>query len=414
MSGSSTRTESYISMALIALLLIVGVSLTDVANPQPDLRASTFVNDETGLRALYLTLEAAGLDVQRSYEPVQADEPTDRTLVLAAPTDPLLDREIDSLLDWVDAGGRLVVVHEPSAPPLFVVYTSDLLLALGRRSMHFLQHDVITKATLHPDLPHQGLRFNWRSRRRLMAVDEKHLEPHQRRKDPRVGAATALVSAWGVPFAEEIELGAGSVVLIADTLGLDNGNLHVTDHAILAADLLAGPDGREAQIVFDEFHHGFRPDGQKDDLAAALLALLLHSWPGRAVLALLLAMGVFVAGRTVRFGAPLPKERSRRRELTEHTTALGQVYATARARTAALRLIAAGARRRIGTRVGLSARMSPAEFDRRLGGCAAPGAAELARALTAAQSAQGHSDSELVQLAHDLTNAKRRFTHGRS
>jgi hypothetical protein len=164
--------------------------------------------------------------------------------------------------------------------------------------------------------------------------------------------------------------------------------------------------------VFDEFHQGFRDEGAQGRIGAALAALLVGTWPGRAVLVLLFAGALALAGRAVRLGAPERGRPPPRRALSEHAEALGRLFETARARAATLSILAAGARRVTGPRVGIPAALPAPEFARRLRASPADGAAELADALARADAAKASKDVEMAEIAANLAAAKRRLLHG--
>lgn len=412
--SESARVEAIVGFSLVALLLIGGSLTTEVTDPNPDLRASSFVNDRAGLRALYLVLEESGIDVTRRLEAVTPDTPADRTVVMAAPTDPVLDTEIDDLLAWVGAGGRLVVVDQPPAPPFHPVYTADLLAAVGLHSVRGPLTGGTSNEGLSYALPRNYDAFRWQARLRLEPVDPEHKEPGTRPRDARAGDPESLVAPNGDVLAARIRFGqsGGEVVVVSDSRAFDNVSLGDADNALLAVDLVTGGDGRGAKVEFDEFHHGFRPDGQRGGEVAAVLRVLTGTWPGRAVLLLGLAWLVWILGRGVRFGAADREPRRRRRALTEHTAALGDIFRIARSRRLSLQLLGRGARRVVGPRAGLSTHLPPEEFDRRLARSSAPGAAELARALTATQSAVLQSDTEFARRARALAEARHAFVRG--
>jgi hypothetical protein len=415
--SDTARTEAIVGFSLVALLLVAGSLTTEVVDPNPDLRASTFVNDRAGLRALYLLLEESGVSVTRRLAPIAADAPTDRTLVIAAPSDPVLETEVDDVLDWVDHGGRLVLLDQPAAPPLHPVYTEPLLSSIGLLAVP--HHDVEGEQQqgtegLSDRLPREYTGYAWKARKRLLRPDPAAAVEATQAADPRAGDVEWLVAPKDRPLAARVPFGAngGEVIVISDTRVLDNLNLRLADNALLAVDLLTGSAGRDASIEFDEFHHGFREDGERGNEVTAVIGVLKGSWPGRAVLLLVLAALLSVLARGVRFGAPDAEPRRRRRTLTEHTAALGDIFRAARCRDVALALLARGVRRVVGPRVGLSTHLPPAEFDRRLARSSAPGALELAQALAATESADLRGDGDFARRARALAEARRSFVHG--
>jgi hypothetical protein len=209
-----------------------------------------------------------------------------------------------------------------------------------------------------------------------------------------------------------VPFGAGEVVCVADERLFTNEHARRLDLAVLAVRVLAGDGTR--RVVFDEFHHGF---GAGDPALAArrLLAMLPGTWPGRAILVLLLAGIVHAAGASVRFGAPQDDAPPPRRALREHADALGRLLEGAAATKEALELLLAGVRRAAGPRTGIPAHLPPAEFRTRLARSAAAGAAELAETLAEAEAAAARprvKDVEFARIAARVAAARRRFLDG--
>ena len=129
--NGSTRAEAWIAILLVVVLLGLGSTLTKLENPAPDLRASSFVRQRHGIKALYQVLEEVGIAVERKQTPLTVDDPTDCTVIMAGPSEPVLDREVSEIMDWVDKGGRLVVVADRSLPGVHSTYHKKLLEAVG-------------------------------------------------------------------------------------------------------------------------------------------------------------------------------------------------------------------------------------------------------------------------------------------
>jgi uncharacterized protein DUF4350 len=405
---STTRVELSAVVILGVGLVALGVAYGSAAT-EDDTRASSFVDARRGLHALHLVLERCGGRPGRVQEPVAASDAVDRTLVVAAPSRALTQRETKELLDWVELGGRLVVV--PGAPQgaAGVDMASTLLRAVGiadtGRAVRARADSVLAPAL------GEGLNLDWNASRSLVPVSAQ---------DARTKLPATLVAAEDATLVSEAAFGerGGAVVVVADTGLFDNERLRLADNSVLAVRLLLGRGGDAGRVDFDEFHHGFRSSGAAADIFDALLSTLRHTWPGRALLVLAAAAGLALFGAAIRFGAPDPDPAPSRRALAEHAEALGRLLEKARARREALEILAAGTRRVVGPRVVLPASLSAAEFARRLAASAAPGAGRLAKSLErAAAIERGGShrtvrDSELAAAAAELATERRRFLHG--
>lgn len=396
--------EAGIAMLLAAALVAAAVVFGGTESGTAELRTSTYLDDRRGARALYLLLEQVGMSPQRRLEPPAADLPTGVTLVMAAPSHAVTPNEAKDLLDWTARGGRLVVVDAPSNPPQHVVDCGPLLAPAGLATGPIAATPTgvtVAEGLRRPDF--RGLA--WPARIVVEAGPDD-------RRDGRAGAKEDLVTSAQGALVARVPFGTGEIVCIADERLVSNEYLRGGDNAVLAVDLIAGDGSRP--IVFDEFHHGFG-DAAGDGVTARLFAMLPGTWPGRALLVLALAAVVYVAGAGVRFGAPAPEPRARRRAISEHADALGRLLERAGARPEALDILVEGVRRRSGPRAGVPAGLGTAAFRERLARSAAAGAPELAAALEAAESAarRGVSkDVEFTALAARVAAAQRRFLDG--
>jgi hypothetical protein len=398
--SNSVRVEAAFVLVLAASLVALGAVSGAGAPGEDDVRLSTYRNGRRGMRALHLVLEAMGERPSRLLHAPTPEDDRDRTLVVAAPSHPVTRREAAGMLEWAAVGGRLVVIAD-AAPQRGA---SAILDVLGVSIEPTADPGAIRveDAGLGADLG----TIEWRAAQTLQ-VDSKR----------RGGeSAATLVSCDAGPLVVRVPHGdadvGGEVVVVADRTLFENERLGEADGAVLAARLLLLRDSDEGRVVFDEFHHGFEGEGGTSHLIAALLGMLLETWPGRAVLIVALAGALHLLGRAVRFGRPDPDSIEARRSLVEHADALGRLLETARARREALSILVAGARRVAGRRAGFEANLSPAQFAAALRASSAPHAGALAAAIEAASAPGAVKDSRLAELAANLAAAKRRYLHG--
>jgi hypothetical protein len=391
------RVELAAALALGAALVLLGAAF-GTSKSAADSRASTFVDSREGMRAAFLVLEGVGAKPRRLMRAPSASDPTDRTLVVARPSEPVTRREAAGIVDWVNEGGRLVVVAGPAPVGAPAPHERALLEAFGLRRKATPPNAGESTRIDDPVLGDGVGKLDW------PAVGDVESSG---RLDKLVTRGTRTLvgrAPWGDA--------GGEVVVVADDGLYANESLGKLDNAVLAVRVLLGRGSDDGRVVFDEFHHGFRDDGGPSHVGAALAAMLADTWPGRAVLVLLLAGGLAVAGLAVRLGAPERERPPPRRALSEHAEALGRLFESARARTVALRILAAGARRIAGPRTGILGSMPAPEFVRRLRASPAVGAAELADALNRADAGRASKDVEMAEIAANLAAAKRRLLHG--
>jgi len=391
------RVELVAALALGATLVVLGAAF-GTSKSADDSRASTFVDSRDGMRAAFLVLEGVGAKPRRLMRAPAASDPTDRTLVVARPSEPVTKREAARIVDWVTNGGRLVVVAGPAPVGAAAPYETPLLHEFGLRRRP-MPPSVGDPTTIEDPVLGDGVgKLDWPATGEIASTG---------RLDKMVVRGTRCLvgrAPWGDA--------GGEIVVVADDGLFANESLGKIDNSVLAVRLLLGRDSDEGRVVFDEFHHGFRDDGGPSRVGTALAAMLVDTWPGRAVLVLLLAGGLALAGRAVRLGAPERERPPPRRALSEHAEALGRLFESARGRAVALRILAAGARRVTGPRVGILGAIPAPEFVRRLRASPAVGAAELADAMAAADAARTSKDVEMADIAANLAAAKRRLLHG--
>ena len=397
----SSRIELILALGLTAILVVFGLAYGATRKTPDDTRCSSFVDGKRGLHALYLVLDAIDAKPRRSMSAPSAADATTCTLVLAQPSEPVTKRETAQLVDWVAAGGRLVVVGGPPATGSFQSYAASVLGAFGIR-----QYAITRRADDETRIADAALaeglrRIEWPA---TWAV-APGADPV-----PRAGKLEELVTTEGRCLAGRLAFGdnGGEVVAVADAGLLANESLGTLDNAVLAARLFTGRDA----VVFDEFHQGFQEGADGVRLLPVLAAMLFDTWPGRALLVIAAAGLVFLAGAAVRLGAPEREKRAPRRALSEHAEALGRIFETAAARRETLAILAAGARRVVGPRAGIASSLPALDVTRRLRASPAPGAADLADAMARADAPRAVKDMEMAEVAANLAEAKRRFLHG--
>ncbi len=401
-----TGTEAAAALLVGLVIVTLGSALVDPGRTQPYFRTSSYVNDASGARALHEILRACGLRPERLLAPPAALADTHRTLVVAAPSEPFTAEDAEQLFDWVAAGGRAVIVAAKAAPPLRPSYHAPLLARLGLRAR---SRSVGSRAaTVAPGAGiDSAADIGWPA---AQVLDDAPAPT----PDPRAGEPRTLLRTRSHTLAVALPYGdaGGEIVVLSDESLLTNAELRKADNAVVVVAILTARASDEGRVVFDEYHHGFRPEGASEGLYTQAAAMLVTTWPGRAVLLLLGAWFVMLAGRGVRLGAPLPDAPPPRRRLSEHADALGHLLEKARARSAALRVLAAGVRRVVAPRAGLPTSLPPGVFRERLAASPAHGAQKLAEVLGEAERLAPSRDADVARAARRLAQARRDYLHG--
>jgi hypothetical protein len=153
------------------------------------------------------------------------------------------------------------------------------------------------------------------------------------------------------PAAALCRRGQGSFVLVGDPRLVSNQGLYEdlgrdSDGLRFLLGLVAAHAGPAGEVYFDEVHHGYsgtpglvafcKRHGMHHALVQLLLVFLLASW----------RLGAS-------FGSPVPARPRRGRDLTEHVSAVANVYQRARLRREALQTILGGLARELAVRLRL-------------------------------------------------------------
>lgn len=333
-------------LALGVILLVVALGL--LARPaerdvEEDPRASSLISASRGARALYLTLEAVGVPVERRHLPWDARADFNGSLVLIAPSQPPSETEIEALLTWIEEGGVLVYFARPGDPmldalglePLVSLYAEPKAPGTGPRDQAFPVRRAGEAGSEHrwfdgvDAVSGFGYALAW--------ADD--LAPE--------GAVPLLVTEAGHVVVAEWPLGEGRVIAWSDAAPLRNERLRESGAAFVLARTAAELAAIEGALVFDEFHHGFRGDGSA---IRATLNFLTGTAAGHTVLQLLVVAGGLLILAGARFGRPYPPAEAARRSPLEHVDALAGLYRQAGARATARRLLIAQLARRLGRR----------------------------------------------------------------
>ncbi|MGY1410604.1 DUF4350 domain-containing protein [Luteimonas sp. A611] len=243
------------------------------------------------LYALKLALRADGVDAQSRQRLDLANHRPGRrdTVVLLGDPRTLAARDIDALLDWVDAGGHLLVTT-PRAARGSAVRAPELLERLGLE----LKAGRSRCEALH--VPGQ----------------ERHIEfCNGTRFIPRVDPQ----ASWGdfeAGFVHaRLARGEGLVDVLAQADFMENQGLREVPHLALTRQLLA-----------PNYGHGRIHLVYAADVPPLWRLLLERAW--MAWLPLLLALLAWLWMRVQRVGPALPPPPAERRSLLEHVQASGE------------------------------------------------------------------------------------------
>ncbi|HEX8336653.1 MAG TPA: DUF4350 domain-containing protein, partial [Pyrinomonadaceae bacterium] len=376
---------------------------------------STMNSGGTGTRALFEYLRESGANAARWHQPMNAlagpDSP--ESFVVVGPTRHAVEkRDADLILNWVSAGGRLVLVDRDPSPLL--------LPSVGRWR-------VSAQAVEFPDLgsdPHDAENMTrgvplvspaqptavtrhvsevTRSRfaSRLLVSHAEAPTPPARPVvvGPRAAPAPAPGEAEEgrdvvsddpppppaptpraaresgpdlhapvvhVPDGREGEgalvvdyaYGRGRIVVLSDPYVVSNAGVNRADNLFLAAGVVTG--GLRGRVAFDEFHHGYGE--QQNRLFAYLRGTpVLWMFGQGALVALAL---VWTRGR--RFARAVPVPGRDRRSKLEFVSSMAELQQRARAYDLAVENVYQRTRRVLARYAGLPATAGPAQLAERV------------------------------------------------
>jgi hypothetical protein len=338
------RFAIFAALGLFALYVLSSV-LGSLAPPQSSRTAAdSYGTGRLGFRGLYEVLERAGLTVQRETEPPQADIDDDITYVLLDP-DPLLLRtnsaHLQDLADSVRRGGRLIV--SPAFPTAvqqaeIEEYSKELkhfdrdlleILGLADVRVELILSSAVPERT-HPDDEELvistvagsstgDVNAGVRELVTLGAALPQITQP----EDREFVWQTRTLDANGaeIVLAAALKLGAGEVVVVADSTLLCNAALARGDNAPWAAALFA--DGGRGRLIFGEFYHGHSVRGN---------AWWLLTIPQFAIIALcgLILLGLWTWRNGVLLGPPLAANVESRRGIGEYLDAMSRFLTRSR------------------------------------------------------------------------------------
>ncbi len=305
-------------LAAVAAIAIAAIAYAGQP-PQDSPDHSSSSDAANGTSAILLFARALGhpaAQLSGSFAPPAGDG----VMFVFTPTAPYSSGEAGQTLAWVRAGGVLVYASEQGDTEL------DRAFGVTRTNgLAFVDAEVGNPTVTGVS----------------QAAGGGTVEP----LDPSAQQVPFLRTSAGQVTGYRQRIGSGEVVVLADPLVLCNGYLDKKDNGRLLADLLglAAPD---AQVVFDEYHHGV----VLSDLGPQ--AWVLTPW-GAALLWLLVAVFVGLLLRGRRFGPLLAPPPETARSDVEWATAVGRLLHRSSAREVTLGLLANAAEREVAGRTGL-------------------------------------------------------------
>ena len=408
-----------IGLVLLVLILIGLNAATYVQRERtPDNEImpnrSSFNSGATGSQALYSLLAETGRNAVRWRSPVDAlltekRDPPATFVVIGQTRRPFDDTEVKQLLEWVDGGGRLVLIDrnpteaflKPIALWEFTHKTNDLEMLFGSnpadqkqmtsgmpasrpvqpsvltrnvnavQTSRFASHiETARKANENAAVTVTGYgstRLTGQSiRSDVGSASTKYLQsgpppatqsPQRDPHIPTVDSGEYEAPSFSAPVVHlignqrnvlvDVPYGAGEIVLLSDPYIVSNAGISLVDNAQLAVNVLTAGGG---MVAFDEFHQGYGSNQNR----------VFEYFSGTPVIAIfgqiVLIAGLVFLCRSRRFARAVAEPEPDRLAKLEYVAAMAELQHRTRAFDLALENIYGEFRRRVSNLFGVDAR----------------------------------------------------------
>jgi hypothetical protein len=340
-----TRRRDIIILVTLFVVLVVFTILVPASSEDDQSLGSTLTTHSSapdGALALLRWLQEMGYDAGRlEFREFALDAQTDALFILN-PTTPMSRSEAAEVIEWVDAGGTLVVVEDRAqlfAGPNQMLQTLSLELQpyAGEDDATQIEQGTVLQPVLNEpplnDVPLRTVRV---------------LEAERDDIAPLVGVDDAAVLVG-------IQQGLGYIYVSSASYPFTNQGLRAEGSAALLRNLLrrVPPDG---QVLFDEYHHGFfEPPSMRS-------VIMSSPWGWALVYTLLILAAFFVVtGR--RFGRPVPlREEVARRSSTEYIESMADLFQRGGKRAFILKHYHQAFKRRLAKPYGINPRLDDEAF----------------------------------------------------
>lgn len=375
---------------------------------------SSYNQDPDGTQAFHLLLKRGSFKVEQWLEPMSQLKERKGVLIIIDPGltftygdetfsfSQLTREETEQILAWVADGNALLLLDDTD---------NAIVEALRVEGKESLAREQVL-------VPLQPVRFT-RNVRRILA------ESGSRLATQRLDALPGFGDEYGSVLLTTRH-GNGRIVLLSEPALSSNAGIGKEDHVPLLTNIVEELAAGEA-VLFDERHHTIDlADLERIPLpfgAGSLPRILIRVPRGGAggkktifeyfweppkrwvVLQLLVAIGLLLLARAVRFGSPVEQEEAQF-STTDHLQALSRIFRRANVSHFALEPIYREFRRSIAKELGLSADADVSQIERPLPRQTAERIREIVAACERALQDGQLDESKLLQLAKGLEACK--------
>lgn len=363
-----------VSIVIILVLLValmVGLNAASYVQKEktPDSEVSpnrsTFNGGATGTQAFYTLLTETGHQAVR-WQQSPAALLTAGTnapavfVVTGAVRREFTDVEIDELLRWVSAGGRLVVIDREPHEKLMTTTANWKITVEANESPEILTTDpadakqmtagVSAIKPVQPTLLTENINAIQPSKFAAsiafspLADGDTITMPEGRVAPPSQVAPLVHFAGSDRNLAVDVPFGHGQIVYVSDPYIVSNGGIALVDNAQLAINLVAAGDG---MVAFDEYHQGYGVDNNR----------FMQFFQGTPVIPMFLQavalVGFLFFSQSRRFARPVPEAEPDRLSKLEYVAAMAELQNRTKAYDLAIENIYNEFRRRVTRYVGL-------------------------------------------------------------
>ena len=377
------RQQVFIILGLVFLtVLLAGLNAATYVQKEkmPDSESSpnrsTYNNGATGLRAFYDLLAETGRRPMRWQQPVAAlasggaDGPS--TFVVVGRTRREFgDDEIESLLNWVSRGNRLVIIDreppgklvrttanwsvavsaaedgkifgiDPSDPNQMTQKTAaakPVQPSIFTADVNAVQPSKLASTINIEKLSGEAAAETSKSNTGIgsMPAPTPENDSSDAIDTPAQTAPVVHVADAGKNLLVDFPFGSGQIVFLTDPYIVSNGGINLVDNARLAINVVASGGGI---VAFDEYHQGYGANNNR----------FLEYFDGTPLVAFFLQFavlaGLIAITQSRRFARPLPENEPNRLSKLEYVSAMAELQQRTKAFDLAVENIYTDFRRR--------------------------------------------------------------------
>jgi hypothetical protein len=266
-----------IGAALLGLMLVLTAFATRSDDQNHGRTASVYDQGPGGAATLRRLIEALGV----STTTLEGDRfapriDTARVLFMLSASEPVTVQDIAAVRSYLRDGGTVVVAHD------FELFVAPLLEGFD---IHLAQGASSSITRLAGP---------------LFAAPPAHEIQSDIGRELRLGAGWDPIGTDGrAPTVAMRSEGRGTLIVVGTLSPFLTDGLANADNARFAVALTSAALATRGTVAFDEYHHGVHP-------APTILALVERTWPGRALLFVLVVLFAYVALTGRRLGPPQP------------------------------------------------------------------------------------------------------------